>query len=104
MGKTNRRVPLGGMGRWACDPTEFHQDHHHCTSWTNPIGKSVKKSLQNFLGYKGRMRNLVISRITEALIEAPDLQNELDISPHELNNLSNEELLDLYEEIFGFGG
>lgn len=50
------------------------------------------------------MRNLVISRITEVLVEAPDLQLELDISPQELNNLSNEELLDLFEEIFGFGG
>ncbi len=50
------------------------------------------------------MRNLVIQRISEVLIEAPDLQNELDISPEELNNLSNEELLDLFEEIFGFGG
>jgi hypothetical protein len=50
------------------------------------------------------MRNLVIARITEVLLEAPDLQDELDISPEELNNLSNEELLDLFEEIFGFGG
>jgi hypothetical protein len=50
------------------------------------------------------MRNLVIARITEVLIEAPDLQVELDISPEELQNLSNEELLDLFEEIFGFGG
>jgi hypothetical protein len=50
------------------------------------------------------MRNLVIQRISEVLIEAPDLQDELDISPEELNNLSNEELLDLFEEIFGFGG
>ncbi len=50
------------------------------------------------------MRNLVISRITEVLLAAPDLQDELDISPEELNNLSNEELLDLFEEIFGFGG
>lgn len=46
------------------------------------------------------MRNLVISRITEVLIDIPDLQVELDISPDELNNLSNEELLDLYEEVF----
>jgi hypothetical protein len=50
------------------------------------------------------MRNLVISRITEVLIVAPDLQVELDISPEELHSLSNEELLDLFEEIFGFGG
>ncbi len=56
-------------------------------------------SLKRFI-----MRNLVISRITEVLLEAPDLQDELDISPEELNNLSNEELLDLFEEIFGFGG
>jgi len=50
------------------------------------------------------MRNLVIARITEVLIEATDLQLELDISPDELQHLSNEELLDLFEEIFGFGG
>ncbi len=56
-------------------------------------------SLKRFI-----MRNLVISRITEVLLAAPDLQDELDISPEELNNLSNEELLDLFEEIFGFGG
>lgn len=50
------------------------------------------------------MRNLVIQRISEVLIDAPDLQVELDISPEELQHLSNEELLDLFEEIFGFGG
>ena len=50
------------------------------------------------------MRNLVIERITEALVEAPDLQLQLDISPKELQNLSNVELLDLFEEIFVFGG
>lgn len=50
------------------------------------------------------MRNLVIARISEVLIEAPDLQVELDISPEELGTLSNIELLDLFEEIFGFGG
>ena len=47
------------------------------------------------------MRNLVISRITHVLIESPDMQVLLDISPEELDNLSNEDLLDLYEEIFG---
>lgn len=50
------------------------------------------------------MRNLVIERISAVLIEAPELQVELDISPEELQNLSNVELLDLFEEIFGFGG
>lgn len=45
------------------------------------------------------MRNIVIGRITEYLILYTDLQVELDISPEELQNLSNEELLDLYEEI-----
>jgi hypothetical protein len=47
---------------------------------------------------------MVIARITEVLVEAPDLQLELDISPQELQSLSNEELLDLYQEIFGFNG
>jgi hypothetical protein len=50
------------------------------------------------------MRNLVIQRITEILVEAPNLQLELDISPEELQNLSNVELLDLFEEIFRFEG
>jgi len=50
------------------------------------------------------MRNLVIERISAVLIEVPDMQVELDISPDELQHLSNEELLDLFEEIFGFGG
>lgn len=50
------------------------------------------------------MRNLVIERITEVLVEMPDLQVELDISPHELDELSNLELLDLFEEIFGYQG
>lgn len=45
------------------------------------------------------MRNIVIGRITEYLILYTDLQVEMDISPEELQNLSNEELLDLYEEI-----
>lgn len=48
------------------------------------------------------MRNLVIARINEILILNPDLQFELDISPNELNNLSNVELLDLFEDIFAF--
>jgi hypothetical protein len=47
------------------------------------------------------MRNLVIARITEVLIDNPNLQVELDISPEELHELSNAELLDLFEEIFG---
>jgi hypothetical protein len=46
------------------------------------------------------MRNLVIERITEALIEMPDLQLILDISPDELHTLSNVELLDLLQEIY----
>ena len=45
------------------------------------------------------MRNLVIERISEYLVLYTDLQLELDISPQELETLSNEELLDLYEEI-----
>lgn len=50
------------------------------------------------------MRNLVIARITAVLLEVPDMQDNLDISPAELQNLSNEELLDLFEEVFGFSG
>lgn len=47
------------------------------------------------------MRNLVIARITEVLMSNPDAQLHLDISPDQLDALSNVELLDLFEEIFG---
>lgn len=45
------------------------------------------------------MRNIVIERITEYLRLYTDLMTELDISPDELDNLSNIELVDLLEEI-----
>lgn len=45
------------------------------------------------------MRNLVIVRITEFLVERPDLMTELDISIDELQELSNVDLLDVLEEI-----
>jgi hypothetical protein len=48
------------------------------------------------------MRNLTIERITEYLRLFPDLMYELDITPDELENLSNIELLDLLEEIVTF--
>lgn len=50
------------------------------------------------------MRNLVIARISEVLMSNPDAQLDFDISPDELESLSNVELLDLFEEIFGFAG
>ena len=46
------------------------------------------------------MRNLVIGRLTVLLNENPELQDELSISPDKLQHLSNEELLDLLEEIY----
>jgi len=46
------------------------------------------------------MRNLVIARITVLLQEYPTLMLELDITPDELDVLSNADLLDLFEEIF----
>ena len=45
------------------------------------------------------MRNLVVARITEYLTTYTDLMYELDITPDELGNLSNIELLDLLQEI-----
>ena len=45
------------------------------------------------------MRNLVINRITMYLSTYTDLMYELDITPDELDKLSNIELLDLYQEI-----
>ena len=46
------------------------------------------------------MRNLVMARISEFLLEHPNLMVELDITPDELDELSNAELLDLLEEIY----
>ena len=48
------------------------------------------------------MRNLVIERITEYLRLFPDLMWELDLTPDELESMSNVELLDLLEEIVTF--
>ena len=45
------------------------------------------------------MRNLTIERISLYLRLYTELMTELDITPDELDNLSNAELLDLYEEI-----
>ena len=45
------------------------------------------------------MRNLVIQRISEHLRLYTDLMTMLDITPDELDNLSNSDLLDLLEEI-----
>lgn len=45
------------------------------------------------------MRNLVIQRLTEYLITYPDLMNTYDISVQELDNLSNLDLLELFEEL-----
>lgn len=44
------------------------------------------------------MRNLTIERITLFMQEYPDLMTELDITPDELDELSNNELLDLLIE------
>lgn len=49
------------------------------------------------------MRNLVIERITNILLDLPELGVTLDISPNKLQSLSNVELLDLLEEIYDFG-
>ena len=49
------------------------------------------------------MRNLVIQRITEFLLERPDLMVELDISVDELQELSNADLLEILEEILSGG-
>ena len=45
------------------------------------------------------MREIVIGRILEYMLMFKDLSNELDISPNELRNLSNLELVDMLEEI-----
>lgn len=45
------------------------------------------------------MRNIVIARITEIFMQFPDLQFDLDISPEELQSLSNAELVDLFEDV-----
>ncbi len=48
---------------------------------------------------ENNMRDLVITRITSILTWQPDYQFALEITPEQLQNLSNVELLDLYEEI-----
>jgi len=45
------------------------------------------------------MRNLVIDRITVILNENLELQDDFNISPDKLQHLSNEELLDLLEDL-----
>jgi hypothetical protein len=45
------------------------------------------------------MRNIVISRITEYITLYVYLQREFDITPDELDTLSNEELLCVYTDI-----
>ena len=45
------------------------------------------------------MRNVTIERISLYLRLYTDLMYDLDITPDELEKLSNVELLDLYEEI-----
>lgn len=44
------------------------------------------------------MRNIVIDRISELMREFPDLMTDLDLSPDELENLSNVELVDVLME------
>ena len=44
------------------------------------------------------MRNIVIARISELMREFPDLMTDLDLSPDELENISNEELVDVLIE------
>ena len=45
------------------------------------------------------MRNLVIGRLTDYLVRYPDLMVTYDISVQELDNLSNMDLLELFEEM-----
>ena len=45
------------------------------------------------------MRNLVIARIRELMLEDPDLQLIFDIDYDDLDAMSNKQLLDLLEEI-----
>lgn len=45
------------------------------------------------------MRNLVIDRLTYYLVRYPDLMLTYDISVQELNNLSNVDLVELFEEM-----
>lgn len=49
------------------------------------------------------MRNLTINRISWFLENYPESQIHLDISASELKNLSNSELLDLFEEMVEYG-
>lgn len=48
------------------------------------------------------MRKLIKDRLTE--IWCDELATEHDIGASEFANLSDEELLDLYDEVFGYTG
>ena len=48
------------------------------------------------------MRELVLKRI--ATLGSVELEEEFDISPDEVLALNDEDLLELYDEIFGFNG
>lgn len=45
------------------------------------------------------MRNLVIARIRELMLDDPDIQLIFDIDYDDLEAMSNKQLLDLLEEI-----
>lgn len=57
------------------------------------MSSTVTKRTEN------NMRNVTIERISLYLRLYTDLMYDLDITPDELEKLSNVELLDLYEEI-----
>ena len=48
------------------------------------------------------MRTLIKERLLA--VWCNELDSIHDISPSEFSNLSDEELLDLYDEVFGFSG
>lgn len=45
------------------------------------------------------MRNIIIQRITEIFLQFPDLQFDFDVTPDRLQELSNAELVDLFEDV-----
>lgn len=49
------------------------------------------------------MRQLLINRITSLMMDYPDISLEMDITPDQLQSYSNEELLDIFEDIFTGG-
>jgi DNA-binding FrmR family transcriptional regulator len=90
---------LAGPGLCKLDPFFSFSTHTHCKKILQKIFATnlCKKELNMTL------RELMMQRIHYCLSEG-DLQSEFDISYEEVAKLSDEDFLELFEEIFTFQG